>query len=586
MVNMVTKPLSDPTQKHVQLLKAALSLREGGEYTEALNLLEKAVQSKPDFLLAHIFLGLTYQAVDRQRDAEKAFRNALMIDPNSSEALQGLGLLLLSQNRPSEALGYLTRHLKIDPANAATLDVLIPVLNNARRYEEAENILVTAWEKTRDADIARRYARFLLSIQQVEKAQKFLEKAIEVSSTPHLLVELALTLVIEEKYPEAIDILQKALKIRPDYDRAIRGLAHCYTQINEGEKAIEMADRALAIDPHHYRNWQAKGDALLLQERFEEAAEAAQTGISLIKPEDAEAQPVLSALYIQKYHALLRMNDIAGALQTMDLARLALPVDGRFYLYPAQILIQISHPREAFQLIHGALGKGLLNATQNNGWLHALADLGMGQYSQENFETAKEVFENLVQIIPCESRFCTALGYILIGEGKLEQAEAYFKRELAAENGESKSILYNDLGYIHLLQNRLDEAEQDLKAALETDDVGAFLRVAFTHAGQIVPDYAPHPSRQTTSRLAAKASLTALALAKGDLPYAGALLEEMKSSALEDLLTLEVWGSVELAGGRPQKAREMWEQALHFAQDERERNMILGWLSTVLAGQA
>lgn len=574
--------MSDSAQKQVQLLKAALNLRQGGEYTEALNLLEKALQLRPDYLLAHIFLGLTYQAVGKNRDAEKAFHNALMIDPNSSEALQGLGLLLLSQDRLPEALGYLTKHLQLDPANAATLDVLIPVLNNAGRYAEAENILTTAWEKTEDADIARRYARFLLSIQQVEKAQSFLEKAIEVSATPHLLVELALTLVIEGKYPEAIDILHKALKIRPDYDRALRGLAHCYTQLNDGDKAIEMADRALAIDPRHYRNWQAKGDALLLKKRYEEAAEAAQTGIDLIEPEDEEALPVLAVLYIQKYHALMNLGDVDNALQAMALARRQIPKDERFYLYPAQIMIQLQQTQEAFLLIKEAIQKGLLGESdRRDSILHEFANLGIDLYSRGKIETAREVFENLVQILPCESRFCTAYGYILIGEGQFEQAEAYFLNELKNEHGEHRGILYNDLGYIHLMQGRYEQAEQDFSSVLQYESTDAYLRVAFWQPNGLIPDYAPHPSRSSSSHLIANANLVTLYLSRNENEKARNTLQAMQSIDLEDVLTLQAWGCVAAAQGDRQKAREAWEQALRFAQDERERKMILAWLSEV-----
>lgn len=579
---MTTQTSSDTDQKHVQLLKAALNLRQGGENIEALSLLEKAIQLKPDFLLAHIFLGLTYQAVDQLKEAEKSFRAALKIDSQSSEALQGLGLLLLSQNRLVESLGYLTRHLQIDPVDEATLNVLIPALSKAGRLAEAEAILTTAWNKTKNGDIARRYARFLLSIGQVEKAQGFLREALAVSETPHLLVELALILVIEEKYAEAIDLLQKALQLRPDYDRALRGLAHCYTQLNEAEKAIEMAERALAINPNHYRNWQAKSDALLLLKRYDEASEASQTGINLIEPGDEEAQPVLAVLYLQRFNALYQLGMTGEALEIIGHARRQMPDDSRFYLYPAQVLLQMNRAEDALSLVVEAVDKQLLeDPDQREGWLHNIANAAINDYVKGNTEAAKRIFETLVERMPGESRFSTAYAYILIGEGHLELAEEFLRGELEKEHGEQKGILYNDMGYIHLLQSRYDLAEQDFQAALQYENTDAFLRAAFWQAGQLIPDYAAHPSRSSASHMIAYANLAALYLARNSIEQAVTAQQSMQAAAPDDALTFQASGCIAAAQGEWQKAREEWEHALRLSLDEREQKMILDWLSNL-----
>lgn len=568
-------------QKLFPLMKAAYSLRQGEEYRQALALYQQVIQQAPGYSLAYVFLGLTYQELGEKAEAEKAFRQALMIDPDNSQAIQSMGLFLLSQDRFPEAIGYLTQHLKSDSANEATLDVLIPVLSNTNRFDEAQVILNAAWEKTKSADVARRYARFLLSFNQVEKARDFLLTAIEISPSAHLLVELALTLVIEEKYQEAIRVLEQALQLRADYDRALRGLAHCYTQLNDGKKAIEMADRALAIDPRHYRNWQAKGDALLLEDRYQEAADAAQTGINLIDPKDGEALPVLAVLLIQQFTALLHMGRIDEALDRMGDARKIFPNDVRYYLYPANVLLKIDRPAEAMVIVKQAVDQQLLSEPEKQELLHQLANAAISRYVMGDIAISKEIFEVLAQMTPCESRFNTAYGYILIGESELAQAEAFFLRELENEQGESKGILYNDLGYIHLLQGQYDQAEKDFSTALNDEDTPAFLRVAYWVNGMLLPDYCPHPSRSSSIHLVALANQMALHLAQNNLARAGEVLKIMQVYQQEALLTLQAWGCLALAQGDPAKAREVWNHALRSAQDPREQKMMVDWLESI-----
>lgn len=65
-----------------------------GELNEAERWFQRAVQSWPDYVDAHLSLGAVYWRQGRQGEAETAFKRALQIDPNSAKAHQGLGLVL------------------------------------------------------------------------------------------------------------------------------------------------------------------------------------------------------------------------------------------------------------------------------------------------------------------------------------------------------------------------------------------------------------------------------------------------------------------------------------------------------------
>lgn len=571
---------SDRPQRHIQLLKAAIELREAQEYEQALTLLEKSIQSAPNYPLTYVFLGLTHQELGRNKEAEKAFRKALAIDPQCSEALLGLGMLLLSQNQLPEAIIYLQKHLDLNPNNPDTLDVLVPTLLKVGRVQDADKVLIKAWIESKDEDIAVRYARFLLSTDQLDKADSFLRQAIETTESPPLLLELALTLVIKGKYTEAIPILQRALRRRPDYDRALRGLSHCFAQIKQAENALEYAVQALAINPRHYRNWQVKADALLLLERFEDAIEAAQTGIDLIESGDDEALPVLGVLYVQKLNALLRLNRIDEALSEMVLARQQMPDDPRFYLYPIQVLAQVGRLSEGLLLAKEATQKGILKDNQElMKVLHTVAEGAVKCYISGQISVASQAFHDLAILAPNEPRFLMALGFIQTGQGDLEGANISLQDALARSDEDSRGIILCDLGYLHIIQGRYDEAERELAEALETEDKEALLRIAYLKDGNLIPDYTPHPTRWVSIHTASKANLAALALLRGQINRAVELAEAIIASAPQRSLGYEVLGCAQYAGGQLQEALKSWQQAAQLAEDERLRALLGLWIS-------
>lgn len=569
----------DPTQKHVKMLRAAFELREGEEYTAALDLLLKVVQLEPDLQLGYIFLGLVYQDLDNEKEAEQSFRKALLIDNQSVEALQSLGLLLLSQDRLAEAFGILRQLVIINPSNQDVLDMLVPALVKAGRFEDADQILSDVWEKTRQEDIAVRYARFLVSINRVDAAHDFLLKALEDIESPHLLVELALTLVIEEKYSEAIAPLKRALEIRHDYDRAIRGLSHCYSQLNMPEKAIEEAERAIAVAPGHYRNWQAKADALLLLERHEAAAEAAQTGIGLIDPQDNEAQPVLAVLHIQKINALLHLDRVDEALAEISKASEQVPEDPRFYRYPVEILARKGRLPEALQAMKQAVDARVFESEDAQlHLLHLIADVAISQYLAGQVDEAARAFIGLVDLKPDEPRFLMAFGFIQTGEGNLAEADTLLKAALEYGDEGIRGIISCDLGYLHVLQGKFEQARQEFIEACKKDTGKALLRIAYWKNGNMIPDYAPHPRRWVSIQAAAQANLAALALAEGKAEQALELAEEIIASTPKESTGYEVLGCVRQAGGMVSDAARCWEKARQLTKNERLRALLESWI--------
>jgi len=599
--------------KHIHLVHAALDLRQGKEFAQAAALLQRAIQLEPGYTPAYIFLGLVYQDQAKLVEAEAAFRQALLHEPENPESLQCLGLLYLKQERFPEAIANLEKHLQLEPENETSLDVLAPLLVQTGSPQDAEPFLRAAWQKTRESRDAVRFARFLIGQEKLDLAQQFLNEALETGENASLFVELALVFVIQKNYAEAIQALEKALALRSDYDRALRGLAHCYTQLEQVDKAIEYAERALAIDPRHYRNWQAKADALLAAERFNDALSASLTGIRLIEPTDSEALPVLVVLYLQRVNAHLAKKDTTAALAELVRARQALPDEDVFYMRAIQLCMQRDCVDDAVAVVDEALKAELPDTTkwiglayqmfiQEDHYDRALAyasekveqfrdafdillGVGVDYYTKGKVEKARTVFEKLLQQCPDDLRLHTNLSYILIGEGQLEHARSHLEMVLAAaptsEFEDFQPIALCNLGYLGILEGDLEQAQKYLARVIDlpSGDNGAILRVAFWWDNHLTPDYGPHPTRSISLRAAAYANLVTMALIRTDMKAAQRWANQLREEFPDLPVIGEILGTIYRASGEFSYARQALQLALEQVKAPEERQMIENWLA-------
>lgn len=90
-------------------------------------------------------------------------------------------------------------------------------------------------------------------------------------------VEQARTTGDASRYPQAQKALERSLKLRPDNDGALAGLAALAAARHEFSEALKYADQALALNPYGERALSVRIDALNELGRYAEASKAADT---------------------------------------------------------------------------------------------------------------------------------------------------------------------------------------------------------------------------------------------------------------------------------------------------------------------
>ncbi|MCD4673113.1 MAG: tetratricopeptide repeat protein [Anaerolineaceae bacterium] len=593
------------------IVSAALLLRQAGKEQQAIGILQDAIHENPDYAPAFVMLGALHQAKGNPADAEIAFRTAIQLDPDNSEALQGLGLFLISQEEYSEALKFLEKQFRQNPVDRITLDGLLNVYKHLESEKDMEAILQTAWEKSQNPDFGIRYGRhLLLKHDKPEAAQEVFEAVVKVARTARSLSELALTRYITNDCEASINLLQEATQIDPQFDRAWRGLAQCYTAKGDFDKALEAAEHAIAIDPRHYRNWQAKADALLGVEQFDKVINTSQIGIDLIleNPEGrAEAEPVLAALFLQRSNALLAMGKIEDAILEISIAREEIPTDQRFYSYPVEILSEVGQPEKALEILSSVSDTSISDklapihykvlhqlGRADDAWeiirphlekntekrLDFLANIGVSFYEKGENAAAISVYYQLAAFKPDDVRCSTNLGYMLAGKAKYEEAEALFHSVIAMdEDGFFGVISQCNLSYLYCMLGKYEKALEFANAVLKSShiDEEAILRIPFWVTGDMQPDPLSFPGRSLTFCAAAKACGATAAIALGEYQAAKDLIKAIPADIEYPLIEM-LSGCLELAEKNSSEAAQHWENASKQSKYSLEEDAIKNWL--------
>jgi tetratricopeptide (TPR) repeat protein len=193
-------------------------LLEEGKYPQAVEKLKTATTLLSTNAQAWNYLGLACHQAGQPADAEKAYRRALMYDPDLSEAHYNLGCLWLDQNRLDLAKTEFT---------AFTM----------RRANSPEGLVRLGQAQLRAGDLAA--------------AEKNLADAARLSpQNAEALTGLGLIRVQRRHPDEAAQYFAKAIKAQPDYGPAILNLAIVQQQyLNDRLAALRGYREYLALKP-------------------------------------------------------------------------------------------------------------------------------------------------------------------------------------------------------------------------------------------------------------------------------------------------------------------------------------------------
>jgi tetratricopeptide (TPR) repeat protein len=168
----------DPRPEYLASLGSTLQRQE--RYEEALKVLDKAIQLKPDDGELWRHLGDILVQLERFDQALMSFQQVLKLDPHHHDALYKSGALLNQIGRRKEAMVHLDLGAGLHPDHAPTLQARARTLFNLRRFEESVSDGRRAHQlDPGDADTCNNTGSALRQLGRYDEALGWFEKAIE-----------------------------------------------------------------------------------------------------------------------------------------------------------------------------------------------------------------------------------------------------------------------------------------------------------------------------------------------------------------------------------------------------------------------
>lgn len=223
-------------------------------------------------------------------EAERLYRQVLALDPNFSDALHLLGVLLhqAGQNEPAAAL--IRRAIAVDPHPAVFYGNLGTVLLALGRPAEAVEAYRSALQ--RQPEFAQAVLNLGVALQALgnfDEAEAAFRRAIELR--PDLaaaFINLGNLLQRRGNWSEAAANHTRALELRPDSADAEYNLGNALLEMDRTQEAERHYRRAIALAPDLAEAHANLGNACLRDQKMDEAVACYERALAL-KPGFTEA---------------------------------------------------------------------------------------------------------------------------------------------------------------------------------------------------------------------------------------------------------------------------------------------------------
>lgn len=192
-----------------------LALMERGYIDSAVTLFNKTLSVSPNYVYAHINMGVAQARLGHDAEAEGHYTYALQLDPGNPEIYYFYGDFLIRKQRVKEGIALLEQGHTLSPAHAG-INSLLSQWNNKN--------LVTPLQAA------------------IEAADK--------NPTAENLVALSLAWYNAGEYLQCAKTAERATQLKPDFGYAWNNICAAYNKIGEFDKAVDAGEKAVKYLPN------------------------------------------------------------------------------------------------------------------------------------------------------------------------------------------------------------------------------------------------------------------------------------------------------------------------------------------------
>ena len=421
------------------------ALAAQGKYDEAEKAYREAIRIEPTQSLGHESLGNFLRQQKRYGEAEAAFRQIIALNPSWAEPYDRLGDVLRLQERYSEAEAAFRKAIALAPSWAFPYGGLGEALEEQERYSEAEAAFRQAialdpswaWAHNNLGDVLRLQERY-------NEAENAFRQAITLSpSWAQYHDNLGEVLRLQERYNEAENAFRQAIAFDPSWAWHHNSLGKVLEEQERYSEAEAAFRRAIALDPSFSSFHNDLGRMLSNQKRYSEAETAFRQAIAL----DPSS-------YVDYFNLGLSLEDQEQYSEAEKAFRESLrlyPDYRRAYYRLGGVLGKQEKYREAEKAFQQAIQLELTDAWGYN-------DLGTVLLEQEKYKEAEKAFQQAIQLEPTNADFANNIGLLFKEQERFDEAEDAYKKAITLSSDYYPAANLN-LGMLLAEQEQYVEAE-------------------------------------------------------------------------------------------------------------------------------
>ena len=318
---------------------AYLLAKDPARREDAAKAAEKAATAEP--LRANVWLASAqvFETIGHFDAAERAARQAIELKPDDAHGWIHLGrVLFLKGSESSEAERALRRAMELAPSDAGTLSDLGRLLSTAGRFREAETILRQGLESAPNSPFLWRYLGILLArdLKRPTEGESAIRQALRLDPDDGFAWNyLGEVLGAQRRAGEAETAYRKAIDLEPDHscpryslaaliarqpgraseaEAAYRDLTasapedaeawRSFAKYRRGQSdlggAQALLERAIAVEPNDWRNWNELALCLLATSETSDTAERAARRAAELAPLDPFGGHTLATVLVRQ----------------------------------------------------------------------------------------------------------------------------------------------------------------------------------------------------------------------------------------------------------------------------------------------
>jgi tetratricopeptide (TPR) repeat protein len=288
------------------LSESATALAREQRYDEAAVLWTKALKASPSHFPSLFNFGFMRYSQKRFAEAEPLFVRAAKSQPRDFNTHYILGSTRLSLGRREDALSAWRAALSLQPANTKLLQIMAIEYSAGYYYREA-------------CDVAKRS----VALQPGEQNPYFV--AIKVCD--------------DARDAHTLDIARDAIERFPTSARANFEYAFQLRRAGRRDESLPYLQKAIAADSSYEEPYFFYGELLLLEDRYEEAAQNLRTALKI--------RPDYVAACVSLAKALIALDKLQDAVRELDSCVRTSPTHPQPHLLLSQIWFRLGDESRA-----------------------------------------------------------------------------------------------------------------------------------------------------------------------------------------------------------------------------------------------